>query len=189
LCEELAASSSTARDAVNCYLADSHESGRASEMALYEAGRVRRDELGDVAGALEAFEQYRTRFPNGMLRSEADLSIVELLPKLGRHREALDEIGRLLTRAGGQERAAELYLLRGNIFREVLEDFAGAERDYAAAEAALAPEAGEATFFRGVCLQALGRAAEARAAFERYLGAGPGRFGEEARRRLKILAR
>jgi hypothetical protein len=48
---------------------------------------------------------------------------------------------------------------------------------------------GEASFFRGVCLQALGRADEAREVFLRYLADGPGRFADEARRRLGRLAR
>lgn len=158
-------------------------------MSLYEAGRLRRYALGDPAGALQSFQLYRARFPRGMLRAEVDLSIVELLPKVNRHREALDEIGRLLARQGGDERAPELRFLRGNIYREVLEDFTSAERDYAAVEAARAPLVGDASFFRGVCLQSLGRADEARAAFERYLVGGAGRYQDEARRRLGLLAR
>ena len=116
------------------------------------------------------------------------LSVAELLPKLNRHREALDEITRLLADGSGRERAPELHFLRANIYREVLEDYAGAERDYAAVEAARAPAIGDATFFRGVCLQALGRADDARAAFQRYLAAR-GRYSDEARRRLGRLDR
>jgi ferric-dicitrate binding protein FerR (iron transport regulator) len=189
LCAELAASPATARDAVNCYLGSGDSDGVASETALFEAARLRRDALRDAAGALETFQLYRARFPRGMLRAEVDLSIIELLPKLNRHREAVEEIGRMLAGDGGRERAAELLFLRGNIYREVLEDFARAERDYAGVEAVRAPEVGDATFFRGVCLQAVGRADEARAAFERYLAAGPARFTEEATRRLRRLAR
>jgi tetratricopeptide (TPR) repeat protein len=188
-CSELAERASTAPQAVTCYLAQSREDGVAAETALYEAGRLRRDALGDSAGALEVFQQYRTRFPRGMLRPEVDLSIVELLPKVNRHREALDEIGRLLAEGRGEERAAELHVLRGNIYREVLEDFARAEQDYAAAETSRAPSVGDATFFRGVCLQAQGRADEARATFERYLAAHAARFAEEAQRRLLRLDR
>jgi hypothetical protein len=188
-CADLAAAPETAREAVGCYLQASRGGGVAAETALYEVGRLRRDELDDAAGALQAFQLYRTRFPRGMLRAEVDLSIVELLPKVNRHREALYEIGRLLAQGGGRERGAELLMLRGNIYREVLEDFDRAERDYAAVEAARAPGVGEATFFRGVCLQALGRAAEARAAFQRYLATGPRRFSDEARRRTLRLPR
>jgi hypothetical protein len=190
-CAELGERSATAREAVSCYLAVGRGDGLAAETALYEVARLRRDVLGDGAGALEALQLSRARFPAGMLRQEVDLSIVELLPKLNRHREAIDEIGRLLAQGGGLERgvdsAAELHVLRGNIYREVLEDFARAERDYADAEEARAPVVGDATFFRGVCLQALGRADDARGVFNRYLAAGRGRFADEARRRLERL--
>jgi hypothetical protein len=190
-CARLGESAATAREAVTCYMAVARTNGLAAETALYEVARLRRDVLGDGAGALAALQQSRTRFPEGMLRQEVDLSIVELLPKLNRHREAIDEIGRLLAQGGGLERgvdsAAELHVLRGNIYREVLEDFARAERDYADAEEARAPVVGDATFLRGVCLQALGRADDARGTFNRYLAAGRMRFADEARRRLERL--
>jgi hypothetical protein len=190
-CAELGQDAATAREAVTCYLGVARGGGLAAETALYEVARLRRDVLGDGAGALEALQLSRARFPAGMLRQEVDLSIVELLPKLNRHREAIDEVARLLAQGGGIERgvdsAAELHVLRGNIYREVLEDFARAERDYAAAEEARAPFVGDATFFRGVCLQALGRADDARATFNRYLAAGRARFADEARRRLQRL--
>lgn len=190
-CAALAGVTATAREAVSCYLDLARGDGLSAETALYEVARLRRDVLGDGAGALSALQESRARFPAGMLRQEVDLSIVELLPKLNRHREAIAEIGRLLgdgeRPSHGVERAAELHVLRGNIYREVLEDFARAERDYAAAEAERAPAVGDATFLRGVCLQALGRADEARAAFQGYLGAGTPRFADEARRRLQRL--
>jgi tetratricopeptide (TPR) repeat protein len=188
-CEELAARIETAREALSCYLAEAQGSGLGAETALYEAARLRRDALRDEQGALETLRLYRARFPAGMLSAEVDLSIVELLPKLNRHQDALQEIGRLLAEDPGRERAAELHLMRGNIYREVLEDFGRAERDYAAVEAAQAPLVGDATFFRGVCLQALGRSAEARATLDRYLASGSSRFADEARRHLGRLPR
>jgi hypothetical protein len=185
-CAALGDEATTARDAVACYQQQARGEGIAAETALYEVARVRRDFLGDAEGALAALRASRERFPHGMLRQEVDLSIVELLPKLNRHGEAIDEIGRLLAEGHGEERAAELHVLRGNIYREVLEDFVRAERDYAAAESSRAPVVGDATFLRGVCLQALGRAELARATFERYIAAR-GRFSDEARRRLERL--
>jgi TolA-binding protein len=187
-CGELAAAGQP-REAVACYLAQAEGDGVVAETALYETARLRRDALRDASGALDAFRAYRSRFPRGMLRAEADLSIVELLPKLNRHREALDEVGRLLAAGPGRERAAELRVLRGNIYREVLEDFSRAERDYAAAEEALRPLVGDATFFRGICLQALGKSDLARETYARYLAATPGRYREDAQRRLEILKR
>lgn len=186
-CAVLADEASTAREAVACYLEQARRDGIAGETALYEVARLRRDVLGDAEGALAALRDSRARFPRGMLRHEVDLSIVELLPKLNRHGEALEEIGRLLAEGHGEERAAELHVLRGNVYREVLEDFVRAERDYAAAEDERAPVVGEATFLRGVCLQALGHTPLARAAFERYLASGAHRYADEAKRRLNRL--
>ena len=165
------------------------------EVALYEVAR-RRDELGDLAGALGVLREHRARFPSGALRTEVDLSIAEILPRLGRYREALDETARLLAAEPRDTRAAELDLLREHVLREGLRDFAGAERAYAAAsEQAAMGRAGEravdaALFWRGVCLESLGRAGEARAAYERYLArprAGGSREAAEARRRLAAI--
>jgi hypothetical protein len=186
-CAVLADESATAREAVACYLEQARRQGIAAETALFEIARLRRDVLGDTEGALSALRESRARFPRGMLRHEVDLSIVELLPKLNRHGEAIEEIGRMLSEGHGEERAAELHVLRGNIYREVLEDFVRAERDYAVAEDERSPAVGDATFLRGVCLQALGHADLARAAFQRYLASGTHRFTDEAKRRLDRL--
>jgi hypothetical protein len=188
-CAALAADAATAREAVACYLPVAQGGDLAAETALFEIARLRRDDLGDGAGALAALQESRTRFPAGILRDDVDLAIVELLANLNRHNEAIEEIGRLLADGHGVERTAELRVMRGNIYREVLEDYGHAERDYAAAEAARAPNVGDATFFRGVCLQALGRTAEARATYQRYLDGGAARFAEEAGRRLQRLGR
>jgi tetratricopeptide (TPR) repeat protein len=188
-CATLAENAANAREAVACYLEVARGEDLAAEAALVEIARLRRDVLGDGAGALAALQESRTRFPSGLLRDEVDLSFVELLADLNRHNEAIEEIGRLLADGHGVERTAELRVMRGNIYREVLEDYGHAERDYAAAEEARAPAVGDATFFRGICLQALGRTAEARAAYERYLAAGAARFADEADRRLQRLGR
>jgi hypothetical protein len=188
-CAALAEDAETARDAVTCYLAVARGADLAAQTALYEIARLRRDVLGDGAGALAALQDSRARFPAGILRDEVDVSIVELLANLNRHNEAIEEIGRLLADGHGSERNADLRVMRGNIYREVYEDFGHAERDYEAAEEARAPAVGDATFFRGVCLQALGRTAEARAAFQRYLAAGARRFADEAGRRLQRIGR
>jgi hypothetical protein len=188
-CATLAADAATAREAVACYLPVSRGGDLAAQTALFEIARLRRDVLGDGAGALVALQDSRARFPSGKLRDEVDLSIVELLANLNRHNEAIEEIGRLLAEGRGVEQTAELRVMRGNIYREVLEDYGHAERDYAAAEEARAPAVGDATFFRGVCLQALGRTAEARDTFQRYLAPGAPRFADEATRRLQRLRR
>jgi hypothetical protein len=101
----------------------------AHELEAYEAARLRRDE-GDLAGAVAAFRDCRRRFPRGLLRLEVDLSIVELLPRLGRFQEALAESAALLAAHPHGERTAELHRLRGNIYRDALGDPASAKREY-----------------------------------------------------------
>jgi hypothetical protein len=190
-CAVLAEDAATVREAVVCYLGIARGGDLAAQTALFEVARLRRDVLGDDAGALAALQESRGRFPRGMLRDDVDLSIVKLLADLNRHNEAIEEVGRLLAdgRRHDVERTADLRVLRGNIYRQVLEDYGHAERDYAAAEEARAPAVSDATFFRGVCLQALGRTEEARATFEHYLGAGDVRFADEAGKRLQRLGR
>jgi hypothetical protein len=107
----------------------------AEEIAAYQVGRARML-AGDLACALEALRSCRRRFPAGALQAEVALSIVELLPRLGRFSEALDESAAFLAAHPRSERAAELHRLRATIFRDVLADPARA-----AGEDALVQEA------------------------------------------------
>jgi hypothetical protein len=183
----------TALDAVACYRRLAAGETLVAETALYEAARLQAQQLHDLPGALASLREHRHRFPGGALRAEADLSLVELLPRLGRFREALDESGALLAREPRHERAAELHLLRGNILRESFRDYRRAEREYAAVrDAARAGDtstiADDAAFFQAVCLEA-GSRHEAADAYRRYLArAAPG-HAAAARQRLSALLR
>jgi tetratricopeptide (TPR) repeat protein len=142
----------------------------------------------DPAGALQALESYRKRFPNGSLRSEADIARVVLLTRLGRPNEALAESERLLDSPHGRERAFELRMLRGNVYRKGLGNAALAAREFAQAEK-LDGASSEATYFLGTCLEELGDAAGAAAAYRRYLQKTPkGKRASEVRGRLERLA-
>lgn len=123
------------RAAEQCFMAQTAGAGLGAELALYELARLRRDVLGDLQGALAALDDHRARFASGSLRQEVDLFRVELLARLGRAQEALASSAELLASPRGHERAAELHLLRGNIFRQDLGDPASATREYRAAEA------------------------------------------------------
>jgi tetratricopeptide (TPR) repeat protein len=79
-----------------------------AEWALYRLGNLRDRHLGDRAGALAAWREHRRRFPAGSLRQEVDLSIVEVLVRLGKNQEALAEADRFLSRYPTSERRAEL---------------------------------------------------------------------------------
>jgi hypothetical protein len=185
-CGHLAASQG-ARQALTCYQDQAARGGLTGETAQYELARLWRDSLGDFDHALAAFEKQRSRFPNGALRTEADLSIIELLPRLNRHAEALTESERFLAAYPKAERRGEIHLLRGNIFREALHDLDHAEREYARAAEAGGRVGDDSRFLRAVCLEALGRVDEARKAYEAYLQQARGSHTQEAKKRLDRL--
>ena len=82
--------------------------GPAAENAAYEMGRVLRDGLRRPRAGVTAWVSYRTRFPNGLLRAEADLSIVETLAKLGDKAAALSEAEAFLRHYTNSERRDEV---------------------------------------------------------------------------------
>jgi len=175
------------REALLCYQEQATQSGLVGETAQYEVARLWRDSLAEPERALAAFKAQRSRFPSGALRTEADLSIIELLPRLGRHAEAMTETERFLIAHPKAERRGEIHLLRGNIFREVLRDLGQAEREYAWGIESGGKVGDDCRFLRAVCLEALGHVEEARRAFEVYLLGNKGTHIEDARRRLERL--
>lgn len=173
-----------ASQAEACYAERSAGTGLDAETALLEIARRRRDVLADPAGALGTLEEYRTRFPNGSLRGEADLAYIVLLARVGRSSEALEESERVLASPSGRERAFELRLLRGNLYRKNLSNPALAAREYAAA-AELEGATSEAVYLLGLCREELGDAAGAAAAYRRYLErSAQGKRAGEVRERL-----
>jgi hypothetical protein len=173
-------------DAERCFVDRARGSGLGAEMALYELGRLRRNVLGDPEGALAALAEHRARFPAGSLRTEVEMSYLELLVQVGRSREALERSDALLQSQSGTERAAELRLLRGDVFRRKLRDLRAAEREYGLAEQ-LAGSA-EATYLRGVCLEGLSELTSAGEAYRRYLSKPLRPRAEEVQRRLQRLS-
>jgi hypothetical protein len=181
----------SARDAVACYRRLAGGGTLAAEAALYEEARVLTRHLRDLPGALATLREHRRRFPRGALRAEVDLTLVELLPRLGRYQEALDESGALLSHDPRHERAAELHLLRGNLLRESFRDYPRAALEYAAVRDVVRPGddpaiADDAAFFEAVCLEA-SRRPEAADAYRRYLAGGAPRHAAEARARLSAI--
>lgn len=171
------------RAAEQCFGERATGAGLSAEMALYEKARLRRDVLHDARGALEALNEHRVRFPQGSLRPEVNLSRVELLAELGRGREALRESEALLASPTGKERAAELHVLRGNVYRRDLSDLRAADREYALAEQLGGALGAEASQLRGAVLEALGDVPGALSAYRRYLSvAGRPRSADVSRR-------
>jgi len=85
--------------------------GPAAENAAYEMGRVLRDGLRRPRAAVAAWGAYRNRFPNGLLRAEADLSILETLARVGDKSAALAEAESFLVRYPQSERRDEVVKL------------------------------------------------------------------------------
>jgi hypothetical protein len=186
-CRQLAANHRT-QDAMACYEQQAMRNGLAGETAAYQLARLWRDALGQPERALAAFESQRSRFPSGVLRREAELSIIELLPRLGRHAEALADSQHFLTAYPDDERKGELHLLRGNIYREAIHDLDHAQREYALGANAKGRVGDDSRFFHAVCLEALRRTGEARRAYQSYLGQHGAVHAAEAERRLAGLA-
>ena len=185
-CGQLAASK-RAQEALTCYQEQAAQNGLPGETALYELARLWRDSFGELDRALAAFQAQRSRFPSGVLRTEADLSIIELLPRLDRHADALAESEQFLAAHPRAERNGEIHLLRGNIFREVLRDLDHAEREYALGAGARGRVGDDSRFMHAVCLEALGRVDQARKAYETYLLQSGATHAPEAKKRLERL--
>ncbi len=85
--------------------------GPAAENASYELARVTRYNLGKPRQAVALWDKYRSRFPNGLLRTEADLSIVETLSQLGDVQAALAEANAFISRHPSSERRGDVQRL------------------------------------------------------------------------------
>lgn len=175
------------QQAMSCYQQQAGQDGLAGEAAQYEIARLWRDAFHDPSRAVAAFREQRARFPRGVLAIEADLSIIELLPRLDRHAEALAESERFLREHAGGERRGEIHRLRGNIYREAMRDFGHAEREYAQGAEARGRAGDDNRFLRAVCLETLGRTQEARQAYEAYLSQPKTAHAQEAKKRLEHL--
>jgi tetratricopeptide (TPR) repeat protein len=137
--------------------------------------------LGQPANAVAAWRRYRTAYPDGNLRAETDVSIIETLARTGDTDEALSEANDFLRRRPDSERRAEIARLAGDLYRArgdcrhalaAYQITLGASRPRDAVEAA--------AFHRAACLVHLGDPAGADAA-RAYLRTYPsGKFRGEA---------
>jgi hypothetical protein len=167
--------------ALALYRALALRDGPAGENAEYEIGKLLRDRMGQPMAAVAAWRHYRTEHPNGLLRVEADVSIVEALVHAGEPDAALAEANEFLRRFPSSERRPEIARVAGDLLRargDCARAVAAYETALAAPRAASVAEA--ATFHRASCLVQLGDAGGAEAA-RAYLRAWPnGRFRDQA---------
>lgn len=85
--------------------------GPAAENAAYELARITRYNLGRPRQAVALWDKYRSRFPSGLLRTEADLSIVDTLSQMGEVRAALAEAKAFVARHPNSERRGDVQRL------------------------------------------------------------------------------
>jgi len=167
------------------YLQLSRTSGLRAENALYKLGLVRLHLEDDVQGALDAWGEFRRRFPQGQLATEVDISVLAALERTGRSAELLREGEAFLRARSGSERAGEVHALLGSLLHRNGDCARALPHLTESAEWALPlARADEISYRRAMCLKALG-SRKARAALNEYLARFPsGRFRAAAKRAL-----
>jgi tetratricopeptide (TPR) repeat protein len=172
--------------ALGLYRALAQRGGPAAENAAYQVGKILRDRLGQPANAVAAWRRYRAEHPNGLLRVETDVSIIETLVHAGEATGALAEANDFIRNHPDSERRAEIARVAGDLYR-ARADYKRAASAYQVALASPLPRdaAEPATFHRAECLVRLGDPAGVEAA-RAYLRLWPnGRFRAEAERLLE----
>jgi hypothetical protein len=167
--------------ALQIYRALALKTGPVAENAAYEVGKVLNEKMDQPEGAVAAWRRYRLDYPDGILRVEADVSIIETLARAGSADEALSEANDFLRRRPDSERRAEIARLAGDLYR-ARGDCRRAVAAYQIVLGASRPRdiVEVANFHRAACLVRLGDATGGDAV-RAYLRAYPsGRFRGEA---------
>jgi len=151
--------------AVAAYGVAAEGKGPHAEVALYEVGRLRLRQLGDAPGAADAFALALTRFPQGQLTAEVQLSQIEALLETREYDAAASSMDAFLTRFPNSERRLEVVRLRADLRRE-RGDCRGAVADYGALLDSASGD--DALYYSAFCRQALGESEEAHRLLERY---------------------
>ena len=176
-----------ARRALVLYRTLAQRGGAAGENAEYEIGKVLRDGLHQPQDAIAAWRSYRALHPRGLLRAEADISIIETLVSIGDKGDALNEALDFVRRFPDSERRVEMGGLAGDLLREQ-SDFRGAMGEY---DRALEVGRGRReltdaiSYHRAICVLHEDReqgATALRAYLQNFLG---GRFRAQARKVLQ----
>jgi tetratricopeptide (TPR) repeat protein len=166
--------------ALEIYRNLAQKTGPGAENAAYEIGRIL-NERGQSTAAVAAWRRYRSDYPNGILRVEADVSIIETLARAGESDDALTEATDFLRRRPDSERRGEIARVAGDLYR-ARGDCRHAVGAYqvALSTSRVRDVADAASFHRAACLVRLGDGGGVDA-LRGYLRAYPdGRFKRQA---------
>jgi len=142
--------------ALEIYKSLAQKTGPIAENASYEIGRIQ-NERGQPAAAVATWRRYRADYPNGILRVETDVSIIETLAKTGETDEALTEATDFLRRRPDSERRGEIARVAGDLYRtrgDCKHAIGAYQMALSASRARDVIEA--ATFYRAACLVRIG---------------------------------
>ena len=158
--------------------------GPEAEHAQFLLAQTLGRDLGDARRAAAAWETAERRFPNGVFAPEVAYRLGEALLASGDTKQGIAQLERYLLQHPGGGHASEAHQAVGAARRDHLADCAGALPHFHAVAGDAGARGEAALVAEARCLVRLGRAAEARAAYHRYLSRAPdGAFADEARSR------
>lgn len=183
------AAPTSAQERASCLELAAATPGLNGERALVELATLRRDALADPGGAVAALRQYRSRYPEGVLRGEVDFALVDTLPEVGLIDEALAESAALLEKPWGRTRESELRLARGRLYQDHQGNCTAALQELGAIRSEFGPVGDEAEFRFAQCQEQNGDRAGARATYDHYLTRpAPRRAEAAAKRRAELTS-
>ncbi len=139
-CEEQA----DREEALDCLGARAAGDDLSSQNALYTMGLLMQASPKGQGRALETFELFERRFPEGALAPEAASKRLEILIKLGRHAEAIEAASRFEGKYPGDPRTPRVALIRAGLLCREGQIYAAREllaRLGASSDSAIAGEA------------------------------------------------
>jgi tetratricopeptide (TPR) repeat protein len=166
--------------ALEIYRNLAQKTGPAAENAAYEIGRIL-NERGQSTAAVAAWRRYRSDYPSGILRVEADVSIIETLARAGESDDALTEATDFLRRRPDSERRGEIARVAGDLYRARGDCRHAVGAYQVALSASRARDLTEAAgFYRAACLVRLGEAGAVEALRSHVRAYPEGRFRRQA---------
>ena len=159
-----------------------HGDGPEAEQAQFLLAQTLGRDLHDPVRAAAAYEASETRFPSGIFSEEAALRRGEALLAAGDTGAGVAALERYLRQYPTAPHVDDAHLSIASARRDRLGDCAGAVPHLRVVADGRGPRAELALIGEARCLRTLGRAGEARDAYEKYLRMQPhGRYADEAR--------